>query len=324
MNRYGVMQPTSQPRVTVITVSYHSEKEVAELIATIRRGDTAPEEVGQGIEVVVVSNSADCGLLAALPKVEVENSGGNVGFARANRIGAGRARGEYLLFCNPDVRIEGSMIRAMADALAENPQYGTVSPFLSETVMMDRPDGTLHSRPGINIGACFMMRRDVYETIGGWDEGFFLWWEDTDLRDRVRDHGLEIGFVHNLVALHIGGHSTTPPGAQVRRLLTRVWVASHVRYLIKRRGAFTAGLWCAGAVVRNGVRVLMGQESGRAYAEPREAAGFAAQVLWNAWRMRRFVAFDGRGYVWEPDVERGLARPRAESPVGEMIGAIAA
>lgn len=317
------MQPTLPPRVTVITVSYHSEREVTELIGTIRRGDEAPEDACQGIEVVVVSNSSDCGLLAALPRVEVEDTGGNVGFSRANRIGAGRARGEFLLFCNPDVRIEGPMIRAMADILEKNPEYGTVSPFLSETVMMDRPDGTLHNRPGINIGACFMMRRELYEAIGGWDGGYFLWWEDSDLRDRVLDRGLKVGFVHNLVALHVGGHSTSPPGTRARALLTRVWVSSHVRYLIKRRGVVAACAWCVGSVLSNSWRVVTGKETQRAYADPREAAGFAARVLLNAWRMPRFVAFDGRGYVWEPDLARELARPRSV-PVAELVEALAA
>jgi N-acetylglucosaminyl-diphospho-decaprenol L-rhamnosyltransferase len=306
-----LMSAALQPRVSVVTVSYHSEPEIAELVACIRCG----EQSSSDIEVVVVSNSSDCGPLAG-PGIQVVDSGGNVGFSRANRVGALRAHGEFLLFCNPDVRITGAMIRAMAEILEKNPAYGTVSPFLSEGELMCRPDGTLHEKPELNIGACFMIRQEVYGAIGGWDGSFFLWWEDTDLRDRVVERGLKIGFVHNMIAAHSGGHSTSPPGTRVRRLLTRVWVSSHVNYLLKRRGTPAAVVWCLGSIVSNSVQVVTGRKAERAYADPRAAAGFALRVLFNAWRMRRYVAFDGRGFLWEPALAQGLARPRAVEAVG--------
>lgn len=302
----------------MVTVSYHSEREVAELVETIRRGDPGAE-----IEIVVVSNSGDCARLAGGPGIEVVDSGGNVGFARANRIGALRAHGDFLLFCNPDVRVEAGMIRAMAEILEKRPEFGTLSPYLSEAELMCRPDGSVHEKPELNIGACFMIRQSVYGEIGGWDPSFFLWWEDTDLRDRVLARGLKVGFVHNMVAVHTGGHSTSPRDPRVRRVLTRVWVSSHVNYLLKRRGAAAACVWCVGSVLSNVLGAAARREVSRAYADRLEAAAFGVRVLLNAWRLRRYVAFDGRGFVWAPALARELSRPRAAEPTQAGAGATA-
>jgi N-acetylglucosaminyl-diphospho-decaprenol L-rhamnosyltransferase len=65
-----------------------------------------------------------------------------------------------------------------------------------QTVVVDQPPG-----------ACLLVRRDVFEKIGGWDEGYVFWYEDVDLARRLRAHGNVI-YVPTAVYEHVGGHSS--------------------------------------------------------------------------------------------------------------------
>lgn len=80
----------------------------------------------------------------------------------------------------------------------ENPWTGeTLRHPLDEhaTVVVDQPPG-----------ACLLVRRDVFEKIGGWDEGYAFWYEDVDLARRLWARGVVI-YVPTAVYKHVGGHS---------------------------------------------------------------------------------------------------------------------
>lgn len=166
---------------------------------------------------------------------------GNIGFGRACNYGANLARGEYLLFLNPDALIEPGSARALANCGktliapwvtggmlrdvhgreqrggrrgALTPLSALVSftplhklPFFSSVHKEDEPLPTgAEAYPTVS-GACLMMDRTSFETLGGFDEDFFLHVEDIDLCRRARESGGEVFFVPNATVMHYGSTS---------------------------------------------------------------------------------------------------------------------
>jgi GT2 family glycosyltransferase len=105
------------------------------------------------------------------------------------------------------------------------------------------------------VGACMLLRREILERVGGFDERFFMYSEETDWQRRIRDAGWEITFVPTVHVTHFGGASGTKEKAQVSRFffesLDRYELKHHgVTGLISMRLAMTLGcllrgiLWC--------------------------------------------------------------------------------
>ncbi len=78
-------------------------------------------------------------------------------------------------------------------------------------------------------GACFMVRRDLFLALGGFDEAIFLFYEDDDLCRRVADSGRALVHVHGAVALHGRGRSSAPePGRVFRSRWHQAWSRAYV------------------------------------------------------------------------------------------------
>ena len=191
---------------------------------------------------------------------------GNIGFARGCNYGAALSRGAHLLFLNPDAVIETGAARALVEAGQEHS-----APWLCGGRLL-REDGTeqrgsrrgrltfgsaiasftpLHRLPGIRSvhwedrplpdgptrlptvsGAFMLMRRADFESLGGFDPGYFLHVEDIALCRSVRAQGGDVVFVPGARALHYGSTSNVP----------RVFVESH-----KLRGFFRY-FWTSGGL----------------------------------------------------------------------------
>ena len=177
-------------------------------------------------EVIIVNNDeepldkaiADIGSGFAVRIVEI---GKNIGFGSAHNAGFRQSRGEYILFLNPDAKIAPSVLDKMLDAFAEDEKIGIVGPLLVDSAGQVQPDcfgahRTLLSTIKDKIferkekqalagekvfkadwvsGGSMMIRRDVFEKTGGFDENFFMYFEDVDLCARARKSG-------SIVAIH--------------------------------------------------------------------------------------------------------------------------
>ena len=173
----------------------------------------------------------------------IEN-GANLGFAAACNIGMRAASGDRLLFLNPDCRLEADTIRKLQGALDADPSAGMAGGLLLNPDGSEQGGGRravptpwrsfvrafglsrlasrwpklffdfhLHKQPlptaPIEVeaisGACMMVKREVLEQIGEWDEGYFLHCEDLDWCMRFRRAGLRILFVPDARLEHVLG-----------------------------------------------------------------------------------------------------------------------
>jgi GT2 family glycosyltransferase len=186
-------------------------------------------EAGPAGEVIVVDNGSRDGTVPAVracfASVRLIPSERNLGFGGGANLGATTARGETLVFLNPDTTVAPGWLEALVAALAAEPEAGLATP---KILLAGRPGtinacGTdihlsgltlcrglgmpahLYDAPaevGAVSGAAFAIRRDLYEALGGLDAGFFLYMEDVDLSWRARMAGFRCLYVPEAVVYH--------------------------------------------------------------------------------------------------------------------------
>jgi GT2 family glycosyltransferase len=177
--------------------------------------------------------------------LDVVENGRNLGFAAACNVGAALADSEHLLFLNPDARLYTDTLRPavgfMQDATSANvgvvgvqliDESGTVSrsccrfptlgSYLVHIFALNRL--SVFGRMGMRmhdwahdttrdvdhvIGAFYLIRRKVFQSLGGFDERFFVYLEDLDLSLRVREQGLRTVFLSHVQAFHAGGGTSS-------------------------------------------------------------------------------------------------------------------
>jgi GT2 family glycosyltransferase len=220
--------------------------------------------------IVVDNNSADRTVEAVSrrPGVRLIREPENRGFGAANNDALRQAGGEFVLFLNPDTQpVLDSFSRAVS-YLNAHPETGLVGfrtireDDRSRAVAGDFPGfrSTLHEftvfrHTGIFredyeryrkldsaslwtqpvdwvSGAAMMLRRETANRVGGFDEQFFLYYEDVDLCRAVRGLGLGVVYLAEAEIAHTGGHST----GQFSRVKAREVLRSAVKYLAKHEG----------------------------------------------------------------------------------------
>jgi GT2 family glycosyltransferase len=275
------------PDVSVLVVAYRSRGHLPACLAAV---PAAAE--GLRTETVVVDNASADGtvewLRAEHPGVHLIENAANLGFAAGVNRAAGVARGEALLLLNPDAVPGPGSVRRLWDALQggasiAGPQLlhpdGTPQPSAwrapgAAVVLFDAlllragwPDSPYdhlslpNDAPSVPVpclsGACLLVRRAVFEELGGLDEGFFLYHEDFDLCLRAAAAGHQVRAVPAARAMHaVGGSAFQDRAAFLhrfhesrRRLLRkhhpgltgRALAAVHVAGLRLRRGVYALG-----------------------------------------------------------------------------------
>lgn len=234
-------------KLSVVIVTYNSAKCIAECVRAIRR-------VFPDCEVIVVDNmSVDLTLAIATatdPLVGVLQMGRNAGFGRACNEGVQRARHDHVLLMNPDVvlgaathtELEAAFAKGsfglMAPELIEAPRgpaqaqlFGSRSwlgellhmafgPFEPRELSRRRRTGRTGA-PVWASGALLLVRRSEFLRLGGFDERFFLYYEDQELGMRYREANLPIQSMAALRGSHLRGASSL--GVTEDRLDAMAW-----------------------------------------------------------------------------------------------------
>ncbi|MCU0485785.1 MAG: glycosyltransferase family 2 protein [Anaerolineales bacterium] len=241
--------PQSSP--SIILVVYNGMKYLPDCLASVMEECQATPRS----EVVVVDNASTDGsagwVAANYPGVKLVRQKKNVGFAAGANLGAALASGDVLVFLNQDTRVLPGWLRALVDFMFNEDYIGLTT---SRLLYMNQP-GQVHllgqevlytgmifgrgSRQpadaasvaqavGAVSGASFAIRRELWERLGGFDEDFFMYYEETDLSWRAALLGFRSWYVPESVALHDANsrpslHATYYSVRNRPRLLLKHW-----------------------------------------------------------------------------------------------------
>ena len=258
-------------RVDVVVVSYGS--------AATLRACVEPLCRAEGVRVIVVDNASPDDALETIADLPVTaiRAGRNGGFSFGCNLGAAAGTSEYVLFLNPDAILSPADLAALVAVLDGDRATGLVAPRIlggegelllsrrhlprlrtsfAQALFLHRllpwaawtdelvREPEAYDRPGEAdwvSGACMLVRRSAFEAIGGFDEGFFLYCEDTDICVRLRAAGHAVRYEPAAVARHIEGSSAP------RSELVAIHARSRLRYARLHYGR--GGAWLEAAAV---------------------------------------------------------------------------
>jgi N-acetylglucosaminyl-diphospho-decaprenol L-rhamnosyltransferase len=226
---------TRPSRVTVIIVNYNTPHLTRELIESVA---AASSETDYNIVVVDNSSTPDGRYYPGEGGNErVLHLNRNIGFGRAVNLAARMSQVPYLLLANSDCRVTRNVIGSMIDFLDDNSTCAACSPKVisprgqvhSTIRRMPNHANIISSRGSLwpfshggytvvaddsrkkveAMSATFMMvRRELFEQVGGFDESYFMYVEDTDLCRRFSALGKDLIYLGDLQVLHRWGSST--------------------------------------------------------------------------------------------------------------------
>jgi N-acetylglucosaminyl-diphospho-decaprenol L-rhamnosyltransferase len=205
--------------VSVVVVTHNSSSELEEFVVSLRAGATASVSM---IELIVVDSGSSP---AEIPADGMQGVDGvvrlpNVGYGTAANHGIVHANADWIAIVNPDVRVVAEDLTALREiAIAEGldmispeitgedgrPQSHFASvptpPWVSRQ-LIDGPlaDG-VHAAWALH-GSVLVVRRDAIIAVQGFDESYFLYFEEIDLAARLRDAGRRIGWTSRVHAIH--------------------------------------------------------------------------------------------------------------------------
>ncbi len=283
----------------LVVVTYFAGELLAEMVESLAAASARP------VPVTVVDNGSTDGTVeyaAQHPELTLRQPGSNLGYGGGANVGVAGSSEPWVLIANSDLTFRPGAIDLLLAAAERWPRAGVLGPRILTT------DGRLYpsarelpslgrgighalfgwiwpSNPwtagyrrereephegttGWLSGACMLVRRAAFEEVGGFDEGYFMYFEDTDLCERLGKAGWDVVYAPDAVVEHHGGHSTS-------RHLAKMSKAHHdsaYRYLSRRyagpawapvRLGLRMGLWGRYQLSRRMTRIIHGAQPTR-------------------------------------------------------------
>lgn len=225
--------------INIVTVNWNSGLQLNDCLDSVRSHNK-----GEVSRIIVVDNGSTDGSIEAIEDhsgVEVIRAEQNLGFGAACNIGAMAGSSPYLLFLNPDTRLEAGSL-SIPLAFMERPgnekvgicgiqlvdeqgevsrtcaRYPTLGRLVSSALGLDKMPGLRGSgmrmiswnhsdtrKVDQVMGAFFFIRREVFEACNGFDERFFVYFEEVDVAKRSRLAGWDSWYLTEAQAFHAGG-----------------------------------------------------------------------------------------------------------------------
>lgn len=221
--------------VSIIIITYNNADTIKRCLSSIKK------QMGVKLEIILVDNASTDQTVSILKKdsnlkIIIRNENG--GFAKAANEGVKIATGFYILFLNPDTELEQTAIAELIQVIQKdrkiamvggkfispigNPMvsFGNFPSLLTEFFQKIRlhkifPVGRYivpslfsqglfnksHQVDWVSGGFC-LIKKDIFEEVGGFDENYFLYIEDIDLAKRIKDKGYKIVFCSQAKAVH--------------------------------------------------------------------------------------------------------------------------
>ncbi len=302
--------------IGIAIVTYNSATEI---------GPCLDAAIATGAEVVVVDNGSSDGTISEVGRrgTRLIANPDNRGFAAAVNQGFRALNCPFVLLLNPDAVIQTSLesLReacrlpeaAGAGGLLLDPRgipqtgfmvrrFPTPAALIMEALLLNRvwPNNPVNRRyRALDLkidelapvqqpaGAFLMLRRAVWEELGGFDEGYYpLWFEDVDFCRRVANAGYLLYFVPGSVAKHTGGHSIPQLTVEMRRFY---WYGSLLRFTSKHFRPLAFRAVCLAVVTGSVLRGFVEAAHSRSLqpmAACRKVVRLASRCLFSGWRER--------------------------------------
>jgi GT2 family glycosyltransferase/lipopolysaccharide/colanic/teichoic acid biosynthesis glycosyltransferase len=276
--------------ISVIIVNYNVRDFLDNALVSIQKA--LPGLKGEIVVVDNASDDGSLEMLERkFPDVRVIANKQNLGFAKANNQALQQARGKYLLLINPDTLVQEDTLRVMIQFFENNPDVGLTtckilrhdgsfalscrrsfpSPWVAFTKLVGLaalfPKSKLFGKYNLTYlspdesyevdavsGSFMMLRREVYERVGGLDEEYFMYGEDLDWCYRIQKAGWKIYYVPTTKIIHYHGESTKRSNIDELRTF---YQAMHL--FVKKH--LSASLWTTvllrlGIMIRAGIAFL--------------------------------------------------------------------
>jgi GT2 family glycosyltransferase len=223
----------SKVNISIIIPNYRSEHYLKTNIASVY------DKIGPSnltFEVIIVNNDKEATLeeiRSQFQRVIVVDQGKNIGFGAAINLGVKKAKGKYLFFLNPDCEIISQNIECVINEFEENLKTGIIGSQLigSDDEIQEWSAGAeitiinlIRNNIGLSnsrkiwrkkskvkanwvAGTALFVRKDLFDEIGGFDERFFMYFEDADLCKRARNYGRDVYYLPDFKVRHFGGGS---------------------------------------------------------------------------------------------------------------------
>lgn len=232
----------SKPDLSIIIVNWKVKNLLEQCLDSIFR-----YKGEYNLEVFVIDNNSDDGSAAMVqnsyPQVNLLALDKNIGFGSANNIAIDKTTADYIFLLNPDSQISRHFLKDVLSYMNAHPEIGMLAPkiynqdgtlqesirrtpdFKSQALVLLKlinvlPNNKILSRYLYRDfdynkeqsveqikGAAMLIRKNVFDQIGKFDERFFLWFEEVDLCKRAKDAGILIKYFPKAYVIHQGGKS---------------------------------------------------------------------------------------------------------------------
>jgi len=274
-------RPPARVTVSVIIVNWNAGQDLDACLASLAAGG------GPAPEMVLVDNASSDGSAGAAcarhPQVRLVETGANLGFAAGANRGAEAARGDVLVFLNPDARLLPGALATLVEALARTPDAGIAGGGLAGEgggwqpaaarfaplahLLLDTTLGRLGARlrraphrVDWVYGTFMAVRRDLFRQLGGFDPRYFLYGEDLDLCYRAARLGACTIHVPAARAVHGPNLSAAQRFGHGREAEV---VKGEMRFYAARGGPGALRLFRAAAACKFGLKTALAAALGR-------------------------------------------------------------
>lgn len=225
-------------------------------------------------EIIIIDNASFDKVPAELNNlahVKIINNGKNCGYGKGLNQGVKIAQGKYLLLLNPDIEFDINSISNLLNKLKSNSKVGAIGPqlisekgetlqsisgipsLLQSLFVFSFIDKIWPSNPfskkyhNLNLdrsteqdvdvvsGACIMIKKALYDKVGGFDESFFMYFEEVDFCCRVKNAGYKILYLPQAKVMHLVGRST-----QNKEWIEKTFEQSRFNFFAKYHGLMPA------------------------------------------------------------------------------------
>lgn len=260
----------SAPEVSAILVNYNAGPELRRALQSIA-DELADQTWEAVVVDNASSDGSTAVVADFAPHARLVRNGENVGFARGVNQGLAVTSAPIVLIMNPDCRLVTGAFTSLRTELEASPSCAVAGPRILDpdgsvqgsargdpdmlTGLFGRTTLLRRVLPGLAVskrnvisdtvvgdgranvtvdwlsGACMLARREALRGVNGFDERYFLYWEDADLCRRLRAHGYHVRYVPGATAIHRVGHSSRMARAAATRAFHEsayLYYATHV------------------------------------------------------------------------------------------------